>query len=54
MMGHVARNYFKTLVSRNNDNEVKNLENNIVRFANLSNFIAVMGGKLKVNKCFLV
>lgn len=47
MMGHVTRNYFKTLVSRNNNNEVKNLENNIVRFANLSNFIAVLGGKIK-------
>ena len=47
MIKHVVNNYAKSLISLNNTDEIKNLENNIVRFANLSNFILLLGGKIK-------
>lgn len=50
MMSHVIINFLKSSLSINNSNEINNLENNIIRFANLSNFVALLGGKIKSNQ----
>ena len=47
MMGHVGINYMKSVFSMKSSDEISNLESNIVRFANLANFVALMGGKIK-------
>lgn len=50
MIKHVMKNYTKSLIVSNSNNEIKNLENNIIRFANLTNFVSIMGGKIKSNQ----